>query len=123
MSTLFLLDTTDLRRRVLPTLRDWVAGGDPAAWWLDLLSRDQPCRREPDPGDRAAWPAMLDPTRQPAAVHPADGSLIPLPDRELAEDTRSAIELAVLTATVGDGLAFGNTRWLALDLLDEVEPV
>jgi hypothetical protein len=59
---------------------------------------------------------MLDPTRQPAAVHPADGSLIPLPDRELAADARSAVELAVPTATVGDGLAVGNTRWPVLDL-------
>jgi len=58
----------------------------------------------------------------PPLCTPADGSLIPLPDRELAADARSAIELAVPTATVGDGLAIGNTRWLAPDLLDELEP-
>ncbi len=51
------------------------------------------------------------------------GSLVPRPDRAFDEETLDAAEAAVLAATVGDGLALGNSRWLTLDLLDEYDPV
>jgi hypothetical protein len=120
VSTLFLLDIGDVRRRVLPTVRAWVAGGEPAGWWADALRRAG--ERGPDPADRAAWAAILRP--QPADGSGAGGGcLIALPDRDLGEDTRCAVEVAMITATVGDGLAFGNSSWLSLDLLDEFDSV
>ncbi|MEN3362100.1 MAG: hypothetical protein V7637_6082 [Mycobacteriales bacterium] len=120
ISTLILLDIDDVRGRVLPAVRAWVAGGEPADWWAEALR--QAGERGPDPADRAAWAAILWP--EPADVSDAGGSrLIPLPGRDLGEDTRSAVEVAMITATVGDGLAFGNSSWLSLDLLDEFDSV
>src|SRR6185503_7580511 len=128
MSVAATLEPTGRAERVAPVR---VGGRCPGRWagwrqheaWLDLLSRDQPC--PPRTGSRLTGPPGPPCSIQrgsPPLCTPADGSLIPLPDRELAADARSAIELAVPTATVGDGLAIGNTRWLAPDLLDELEP-
>lgn len=50
-----------------------------------------------------------------------DDGLLPLPDRGLGEETRGSAEIAVMTATVGDGLAFGNSVWLSIDLMDEFD--
>jgi hypothetical protein len=120
VSTLFLLDVGDVRGRVLPAIRVWVAGGEPVDWWADALGRaDMP---GPDPVDRASWVAMLQPDL--AGVSDAGGGgLIAVPGQELTEDTRSAAEIAMITATVGDGLVFGNSRWLSIDLLDETDRV
>jgi len=60
MSVAATLEPTGRAERVAPVR---VGGRCPGRWagwrqheaWLDLLSRDQPCRREPDPG----WPGRL----------------------------------------------------------------
>jgi hypothetical protein len=102
VSTLLLLHPGQLHGRVLPALQARVPGGDAAAW----------------------WPAQLWPARRPDGVpSPGAGSLKLGPDRAFDEETLDAVEAAVLTATVGDGLAFGNSTWLTIDLLDEYEPV
>ena len=112
VSTLLLLDGDAVRDRVGPALRAWIAGDEPAGWWLESL-RDR-ARALPDPADREAWSGL---------APRDDDHLIPDPARSLSERTRDAFEVALVTAAAGDALAFGNARWLGLDLLDDLEPV
>ena len=114
VSTLFLLDVGMLRGRVLPTLRRWISTGATDAWWTDALHRTQ--APAPVPADRAAWQAGEPGGPGWSSGRPTD--LLPEPRRTLDEDTLRALEVAVLAATVGDGLAFGNARWLSVDLVD-----
>jgi len=124
MSVAATLEPTGRAERVAPVR---VGGRCPGRWagwcqheaWLDLLS---PVAENRIQVDRAAWPAMLDPTRQPAAVHPGRRQPDSAAWSGACRGCSLGIELAVPTATVGDGLAIGNTRWLAPDLLDELEP-
>ena len=66
---------------------------------------------------------MLRPAGQRGAGGPGDDCLVPVPDRRLDDATLAAVEIAVTSATVGDGLAFGNSTWLTIDLVDEFDPV
>ena len=106
-STFLLLDFDEVHGRVASALRAWIAGGELASWWTEAIATAR--RSGPDPSDRTQrW---------------SDGRPLPVPERHLGEETQSAIELALLTATVGDGLAFGNARWIGIDLLDEYDRV
>jgi len=99
MSVAATLEPTGRAERVAPVR---VGGRCPGRWagwrqheaWLDLLSRDQPC--PPRTGSRLTGPPGPPCSIQrgsPPLCTPADGSLIPLPDRELAADARSASSL------------------------------
>jgi hypothetical protein len=115
-SEFVMLDFKDLNGRVWPAVRDWLAWGQVAGWWAEALRRAG-CHG-PEPADRDAWPAMLRPPMiQPPRLYPR---LLPLPDRELDESTRGAIEVAVGTAIVGEGLRWGGINWLAGDVEDRL---
>jgi hypothetical protein len=102
-STILLLDI-DAHGRVAEALRDWSEHGVVAPLWADALTRAG--ERRPAARDRAN-------------VRAGTGHL-PLVDGSLDEDTRGAIEVLVLEATRGDGVAIGNARSIVVDAEDAI---
>lgn len=108
ISTLLFVDVAALTTRVVPALLAWVETAELARFWHEALVLEH--RPPPAAADRAVLQAAFldrEQTRLP-------GGLV-VPGASLQEETRGALEIAVLTASRGDGLAIGNATWLTID--------
>jgi hypothetical protein len=119
-SMLLMVDMHVFRARVLPALREWVVRGVVADWWQQALLANRIARL-----DRVEYPLAdhLDAAATSIGIFDPLVGLNPALEADLDWSIRRAVEIAVTSATTGDGIAFGNAVWIRDDLLDLDEPL